>query len=247
MKEDYRSYTKGSDVYGSIVILKSISLVLIAVITILLAYFTVKDYHMFDNATKAFGVPVFVLGTGLCIALFAVSVLIDFYILKRTTQIGVKLNRLAYIDKLTGIPNRYSCDLLFDSFNTPEKLTNIGFMVLRINNLVNVNAKAGHDNGNFLISEFSSILSDVGEKYGYVGRNGGNEFVILLENCDSSTTDLFLLDLTKRIHGYNELNVGDPMEIAYGRVLSSEIEALTMSEIVSNGYKRLREMPQVLS
>ena len=247
MKDDLYLGKKSSDIYRSIIILKSISLVIVTCITGLLIYTAVRDRVRLQSTVNVFGVPLFLLTIILCILLFVVSIIVDFYILKKTASIGIRLNRLAYIDKLTGIPNRYSCDLLFDSFNTPEKLHDLGFIVMRINNLINVNASSGHDNGNFLIHEFSSILSDVGEAYGYVGRNGGNEFVILIDNCDSSTADMFLMDLTKRIHGYNELNVGDTMVIAYGKVISSDISAMSMSDIVSCGYRKLREMPQVLS
>ena len=171
----------------------------------------------------------------------------DFYILKKTTTIGNHLTSLAYIDKLTGLPNRYSCDLLFESFNNSEKLPNACFIVMKIKNLNMVNSNTDRQNGNFLIVEFCSILEEIGENYGYVGRNGGNEFIILLDNCDSAASDLFLADITKRIQGYNEMNVGAPMEISYARVFNCEFHADKMSQLISQGYRKLIEAPQTLS
>ena len=77
--------------------------------------------------------------------------------------------------------------------------------------------------------------------------NGGNEFILLMEDCDSNNADMFLMDLTKRLHGYNELGVGSPIEIAYARVLNSDEKVTRISELISKAYKKLKDAPQVLS
>ena len=154
---------------------------------------------------------------------------------------------MAYLDHLTGLPNRYSCDLLIESFNNPQRLPMAGFMLMKLGNLDSTNDENGHDNGNWLISEFSTILEDVSANFGYVGRNGGNEFIILIENCDSTAADMFLLELTKRIHGYNEMNVGTPIEVAYSKVLNCDENVENISDLISLGYKKIREMPLKLS
>lgn len=246
MKQDHYDKSMRSNIYSSIYKLKITSLVILAVLTAVLAYVFSIDkqrYHEISDGPT----PVFLILVAACIVLFAISIFVDIYILHQTASIGRRLNKMAYIDKLTGLPNRYSCDLLIDSFNDPDKLANAGFILMQIKNLMSVNADTGHANGNWLISEFCSILEEVAEEYGYVGRNGGNEFILLIENCDSTSADLFLLELTKRIHGYNEMNVGTPMEIAYARVLNSDENKEKISDLISLGYRKLREMPQTLS
>ncbi len=221
MKPDFYAKSKRANIYGSVYIYKIIQLVLLIILTIVLFVLFYDARHKFYEmyGTKA---PVLLIVIAIGLALFIVSILIDFHILRKTASIGRHLNRLAFIDKLTGLPNRYSCDLLIDSFNGPERLPHSGFLLLRINNLNVVNADSGHDNGNFLISEFCSILDDVSQDYGYVGRNGGNEFIVLMEDCDSTKIEMFLMDLTKRIHGYNEMNVGAPIEIVYFNAFNVE-------------------------
>ena len=71
--------------------------------------------------------------------------------------------------------------------------------------------------------------------------------MVLMDNCDSTKADMFLMDLTKRIHGYNEMNVGDPLEIAYSRCLNCDEHKDKISDLISLGYVRLREIPQILS
>ncbi len=246
MKPDFYDKSKRTNVYNTIYIYKVISLIILGVLTIILSFLYHRDKEVFHKISDAATPAFFVVG-GICLIFFVFSILIDFYILSRTASIGRHLNKLAYLDHLTGLPNRYSCDLLIESFNNQYRLPKAGFMLMKISNLDSINNSNGHDNGNWLISEFSSILEDVSEQYGYVGRNGGNEFIILIENCDSTAIDLFLLDLTKRIHGYNEMNVGTPIEVAYSKVLNSDENVENISDLISLGYKKIREMPLKLS
>ncbi len=246
LKNKHFKISDQANVYGSIVIYKSISLCVLLILTVILSVLFHKDkalfHEMSDRATPAFFIVV-----GICIFLFIASICFDFYILSKTIAIGKRLRNLAYLDRLTGLPNRYSCDLLLESFSPPERLQNAGFILLQISNLASVNSKDGLGGGNFLITEFSAILEDVSQEYGYAGRNGGNEFIVLIDNCDSTAADMFLMDLTKRIHGYNELNVGTPLEVSYIRVLNCDEHKEKISDLVSTGYRRFREMPQVLS
>ena len=246
MHPDFHDKSKRTNIYNSIFIYKILSIIILTAITIILAVLFHKDKALFHELSDA-STPAFFFAVAACLILFSVSIVIDLYILNRTTDIGRRLNRLAFIDHLTGLPNRYSCDLLIDSFNEPDRISNTGFILMQISNLNLVNTSDGHTGGNWLISEFSTILEDVGESYGYVGRNGGNEFIILMENCDSTSADMFLLDLTKRIHGYNELNVGNPLEITYSKVLNCDEHKEKISELISVGYKKIHESPQKLS
>ncbi len=246
MQAEFQDRSARTHIYNSIFIYKIISLVVLVIMTIILSVLFHKDKDLYHELAGD-KTPAIFFVMAACLVLFVCSILLDFYILKRTTSIGAHLNKMAYIDKLTGLPNRYSCDLLIDSFKDESRLKDAGFILLKINNLLSVNADNGHDNGNFLIAEFCSILEDVSNEYGYVGRNGGNEFVVLLDDCDSTKADMFLLDLAKRIHGYNELNVGTPLEVAYARVLNQDENVQQISELISKGYSKLREAPQLLA
>ena len=246
MKPEFYDKSKRANVYNTIYVYKIISLIVLVVLTVVLAVLFHQDKQKYKEFSQA-DTPAFFIVVAACLVLFVISIILDFYILGRTASIGRRLNKMAFIDKLTGLPNRYSCDLLINSFAAPERLEKAGFLLMQISNLSSINDENGHDNGNWLISEFCTILEDVSADYGYAGRNGGNEFILLIENCDSTAADMFLLDLTKRIHGYNEMNVGSPLEVAYARALNCDEHKETIAELVSAGYKKLREAPQILS
>ncbi len=246
MKPEFYDRSKRANVYNSIYMYKVISLACILVLAIILIVLFIRDRA---NYGEALGnkTPTFLIVVAICIVLFIATTIIDFYILSSTASIGHRLSKLAYIDHLTGLPNRYSCDLLINSFNTPERLAGAGFVLMQLSNLGSINEDTGHEGGNWLITEFSSILEDISENYGYAGRNSGNEFILLIENCDSTAIEMFLLNLTRRIQGYNEMNVGSPMEVSYSKVLNSEEHKESISELISLGYKKIHEMPQTLS
>ncbi len=246
MRSELHDWSKRSNVYSTIYVYKIASLVVLVILTVVLSFLFHRDKALFHEYSGD-STPAFFVVVAICIIMFVASIALDFYILRRTASIGRRLNKLAYIDHLTGLPNRYSCDLLIDTFNSPERLPNAGFILMEISNLTTVNESDGHTGGNWLISEFCTILEDVSENYGYVGRNGGNEFIILMENCDSTQADMFLLDLTKRIHGYNEMNVGNPLVVSYARVLNCDEHKEKISDVVSLGYKKIHECAQTLS
>ena len=246
MKPEFYNKSKRAHIYNTIYIIKIVSLCILVAFTIAFTILFNQYKALFHEVSGETLPPIFTL-MEICLIFFIIAILLDFCILGRTASIGRYLNKMAYIDKLTGLPNRYSCDLLIDSFNDPSRLPKAGFVLLKINNLIAINKSNGHDNGNFLISEFCSILEDVSQDYGYAGRNGGNEFLLLMDDCDSTKADMFLMELTKRIHGYNEMNVGDPMEVAYSRAMNLDEQKDKISDLISLGYKRLRETPQILS
>ena len=126
----------------------------------------------------------------ICVFLWAfmifsfICIVLDFRQLEKNINDSDDLNRIAYLDTLTGIPNRISCDLIFQKYENvaPTVIENLACGLISITNLALINEALGREKGNFLIQDFASIFETVGKKYGFVGRNGGNEFIIVIEN-----------------------------------------------------------------
>ena len=175
-----------------------------------------------------------------------VTSLFDFWCLQQMTQIGHNLNQIAYLDKLTGIPNRYSCDLIFQNMDAPEKVKHVGAFLLRITNLVEVNEKEGHDAGDHLITVFSSLLDAAGSKYGFVGRNSGNEFLLVIEDCNKDKSDAFLTSFKKRIENYNTMNETKPLQVAYAQLSNDDVQAEHFSQFITRLYEKFHKEPEEL-
>ena len=167
--------------------------------------------------------------------------LLDLTKLKTLAQADHDLNRLAYLDKLTGIPNRYSCDLIFGQFNTPEKVAHMGCILMSISNLRMINETRTHEAGDLLITDFCTILESVGADYGFVGRNSGNEFLLIIDQCNNQKIQDFLDAFTIRIRNHNVLNPETPIHVSYACLLNDQIHAEKFFEFITRTYAKFHE------
>ena len=88
-----------------------------------------------------------------------VFLVFDLKQLQRISGFSKQWEQMAYIDK-SGIHNRYSLDLLFQSYSTPESLENVGCCLFTIKNLEEINQKAGREAGDEVIKDFCNILDE---------------------------------------------------------------------------------------
>lgn len=145
----------------------------------------------------------------------------------------------SYLDELTGIPNRLSCDLVFDLYGKNDSLDKVGCAVISIANLADINRKGGRSAGNQALVDFSWMLEDVSESFGFVGRNGGNEFLLVINSCDKERMEDFFTQLDRRLARYNQQHDKESIEMVYEYVLNQDLLANRFSEIITEAYHRL--------
>ncbi len=100
-----------------------------------------------------------------------------------------ELEKLAMTDQLTGIPNRAAIEKFID-----EKIalynavgTKFGLAFIDIDHFKQVNDKFGHDIGDSVLKIVANTLMDNIRDTDLVGRWGGEEFVICLDNINIET------------------------------------------------------------
>jgi len=105
----------------------------------------------------------------------------------RTQDDRARLERLAALDALTGLPNRRSMErVLSDAVDTFQRNGRcFGLVVLDLDKFKEVNDLYGHAAGDAAIADLASILRFEMRRNDQVFRFGGEEFVVLLE-VDSS-------------------------------------------------------------
>lgn len=87
-------------------------------------------------------------------------------------------------DELTGLPNRrFFMSFLQQRVKKSEK--NGGFTLLNVdlNKFKAVNDNLGHDAGDALLQHVAKVLKEVLRSSDFIGRIGGDEFLIVLERC----------------------------------------------------------------
>ncbi len=219
---------------------KVVQLSLLVVITLLCVFLlfqpSVKQY-VFSTAPAT---VLFFIVWGLLIAGF-VFILIDFAIISGIKVGDHVLYGAAYSDQVSGIPNRFSCDTLIEKYYDIDLPNDICCVMIDLTNLSEVNQTYNHTVGNKLLKDFSSILSSSALSLCFVGRNGGNKFLAVFENCTQKRLDVFLRRVRERVEKNNRRDGSVPMQYKYGVAFNQEERLENITGLIALANSRIYE------
>jgi diguanylate cyclase (GGDEF)-like protein len=114
----------------------------------------------------------------------------------KDTQNEKVIQRLAYYDALTNLPNRVLFQDRANSsiINAKRNNKKIAIMFLDLDNFKIVNDTLGHSVGDQLLIHVSKLLSSVLRENDTVSRVGGDEFTILLSDINSEDDATYIAD-----------------------------------------------------
>lgn len=141
------------------------------------------------------------------------------------------LKQKAYLDTHTGLPNKSRCEELLQ--NTGFLPDSIGFIMFDLNNLKTVNDTLGHTAGDALIANFARILRNTMPQKDFVGRYGGDEFIVVLHNVSSRQyVENLIQNLNQEIDHFNGTKNHTPISFAYGYTLSADYNDCTLRTLL---------------
>lgn len=123
--------------------------------------------------------PISVANIGLCLsAIWALSYTYEY---KRAAVVK-RLQQMAAIDPLTGLNNRLLLESIFDMLceSLPEKRKSVSMLLIDLDHFKTVNDKYGHDVGDKVLINVSSLINDVRRRNDWAFRLGGEEFCMLI-------------------------------------------------------------------
>nr|WP_259548190.1 bifunctional diguanylate cyclase/phosphodiesterase [Heyndrickxia oleronia] len=133
------------------------------------------------------------------------------------------LEKLAYQDTITRLPNRNEMNRFFDTYSGNET---IGVLFLDLDQFKLINDTLGHDFGDLLIHEVGNRLRKFIKSDQQVFRIGGDEFLIIIKECDQERAEhlaekiLMSVKAVYPIDG-NELYVTGSIGISIGSIKES--------------------------
>ncbi|WP_338148643.1 diguanylate cyclase domain-containing protein [Brevibacillus humidisoli] len=134
------------------------------------------------------------------------------------------LEKMAYQDTITGLPNRNEMNRFFDTHIGKEP---IGVLFLDLDQFKAINDTLGHNIGDLLVQEVGIRLREYIRDDQQAFRIGGDEFLIIVKQCDQERAEHLAKQILQsikkvyRIHG-NELYVTGSIGISIGSIQDSE-------------------------
>ena len=110
-------------------------------------------------------------------------------------------NENIFIDKLTGLYNRYYLDKISEELKRKRKIT---MMMLDMNDFKSINDNFGHSQGDDALVSLADVLEKTVGAKGTVVRYAGDEFVIILNNGDEDAAEKCKLQIKKNLEEFNE-------------------------------------------
>jgi diguanylate cyclase (GGDEF)-like protein len=102
-----------------------------------------------------------------------------------------KVNRLAYTDSLTGLANRLDFDaeltVRIARFNARITRSSFALCMLDLDGFKPINDEFGHDIGDVVLQTVSERLLGSLRESDYVGRQGGDEFMLIFDAVSTTT------------------------------------------------------------
>ncbi|RKM58816.1 diguanylate cyclase [Butyrivibrio sp. CB08] len=228
---DLKSKSKNSSLIVTMVglTLLSLSLLVYSVISIL---GKVADYRQSPILTV-------LIPTGAL--LFVIMQLLNYFIFMTHSFARKKeyaaLTKIAYIDNLTGLPNRVSFDEKMVEFDKSED--DFCLLSLDLNGLKSVNDNSGHPAGDRLLRSFAHALAEIFDNIGTCARIGGDEFVVLIKDIDSFTLDGLLNKLDTELVALDKLDTEINHSVSYGYAFRHETEEKDTHTVLMLADKRM--------
>jgi len=155
--------------------------------------------------------------------------LLLIYVYLRERRTKLKMSHLALTDHLTNCPNRRHSLIQADGMmrSSNKNKDSMIVAILDVDNFKVVNDTYGHDIGDIVLQNLSSIIKGVLRESDVIGRYGGEEFILLLPNADEQEiTRIFSriqIALQNHVCEYNAEQIAMPLSVSMGAVIVTDI------------------------
>lgn len=177
-----------------------------------------------------------------CALLFVITRLSGYLISlegsHRQQRQNATLSRLAYIDALTGLPNRARSDQLFQSLSDAN--TDFCLISLDLNGLKEINDQFGHPAGDHLLTAFAEILRKAFIGYSCC-RTGGDEFLVVMNFAAADTVETCIARMNQLLDDLDRSEPGMDHSSAYGYAFRHECPGQTVHDVYMLADKRMYE------
>lgn len=149
------------------------------------------------------------------------------------------LEKKAYIDLQTGLPNKSKCEEMLHDYEYISEP--VGFVMFDLNNLKRTNDTYGHAVGDQLITNFARLLRNAIPSKDFVGRYGGDEFITIITQTTKQEILLIMEEVHSTVKHFNENIHKVEVSYAYGYAFSEDYSECTMKTLFNKADKHMYE------
>lgn len=158
----------------------------------------------------------------------------------RLSRHNNELKEKVYIDLATGLPNRNKCEEILSSHIQVTSPT--ACFMLDLNDLKTVNDTLGHEMGDLMILNFAKLLRKVVPRQYFVGRFGGDEFIVIAEGISGiEEAERIVQELREIIMKFNGTMGEFQLNFACGYAFSRDFPKLSMTDLLNEADLRMYE------
>lgn len=154
-----------------------------------------------------------------------------------------ELDFAVHNDHIAGIANRFSCDTMIEKYLDKPLPDTVGCIMVDLTNIRQIN-EHGYLAGNEAIQAFSNILHTASLGLCFVGRNGGNKFMALFENCTDEKLDTFQQRLADTVKDYNQGEGNHELVYSCGLAFREGAAVQTINQLIALADRRVRQKSQ---
>lgn len=148
-------------------------------------------------------------------------ILLDFTFFFNYRKEYREMEYAAHSDPVSGIANRFSCDMMVEKYLDKPLPENMGIIMFDLSNIQEINKLYGHVQGNEAIRTYSNILRLCSDELCFVGRNGGNKFMAIFEDSSTENMQKFLDRVYQRVNMHNSNIENSELQYKFGSAFSN--------------------------
>ena len=163
------------------------------------------------------------------------------FILLVKEQTDIELTRMAMMDELTNIYNRHAFIQRADALiaSALKKKSMVSFIIFDVDRFKGINDTYGHDAGDYVLREIAKVIANALPKEAIFGRYGGDEFVILIPNCQIDRATKLAEALRTTISQYSFQHISTQCTLSLGSATTEVQTAISLDAFYTNADKAL--------
>ncbi|MBE6045905.1 MAG: GGDEF domain-containing protein [Clostridiales bacterium] len=217
--------------FSKLKIIQMIVFIVVAIVGIVIVFTDAELYQMigFDPHIRILSIVLWV-----ALGLAFVFMFLDYRLDSQLRRENEELNYAFYTDPDTGIANRNSCDAYINQFDNRLLPEGMAAFTIMVSNLKELNEELGYEQGDKAISDLAGILQGILPKGDFLGRNGGDRFLIIMRKCSKTDKEAFLRKIDAAIAQRNKkVSEEEKIEHRVGAALQVERHAMTLHTLVA--------------